>query len=309
MRGSTDVNCVKCGRTIEYRNAELSIIVKGLVCRNCNRSSINQSFADQRLNPIPSRTQSPLLPDLQNITDRVNPLSPLPPTPPFKSPVPKPRPNSSDFQNALPGLQYERIESNYVTRTFNRSKSPFPQTQFPSAARNNSPEPSTSSGMTGLNIFRLHLPSHHDSSGSDIDDPAPICSSNNTKNYITNFHECADKNCKSIKNHQTKIMDLKTRSERYKTSRKNFLRHTCSVKGCEKAFVSITLLWKHQDIFHRGNQPYICQTCGRGFSQSSALTKHKRTHTGEKPYICQTCGKGFSTSGALIRHKYSHNML
>ncbi|GIX66669.1 mitotic deacetylase-associated SANT domain protein [Caerostris darwini] len=53
-----------------------------------------------------------------------------------------------------------------------------------------------------------------------------------------------------------------------------------------------------------GTQP--CPTCGKIFSNSSALTKHKLTHSDERKYICQLCTKAFKRQDHLNGHMLTH---
>ena len=200
---------------------------------NIRKSNPKYNFVKQRERQS-SKPLSPPLPDLQNITNCVNPLSPLPQTPLHTSPVLRRMSNLSDripteealhtfgLSNIVPGLQeetqdesidpdkiankeFERWGSNYVPSPFSRTKSP---------------QPSTSRGIPGLSMLRLPLPPQHESSDSDIDDPILIKSPTSLRGYLTEFHECDNKNCKSDTHHLAKRKVLKTRAERSSNIRK-----------------------------------------------------------------------------------------
>ncbi|KAA0705355.1 hypothetical protein E1301_Tti009780 [Triplophysa tibetana] len=75
---------------------------------------------------------------------------------------------------------------------------------------------------------------------------------------------------------------------------------------CGKGFSTKGILRTHERI-HTGDRPFICVTCGRGFTQKFCLNNHERIHSGERPFTCQTCGKAFAQSATLGNHLLVHN--
>ncbi|XP_030249170.1 zinc finger protein 1035 [Sparus aurata] len=49
-----------------------------------------------------------------------------------------------------------------------------------------------------------------------------------------------------------------------------------------------------------------CHFCGKCFATTQSLKKHEHNHKGEKPYRCLECGKGFKRHAYLIGHKIVH---
>jgi KRAB domain-containing zinc finger protein len=62
-------------------------------------------------------------------------------------------------------------------------------------------------------------------------------------------------------------------------------------------------------MVYPGDTPYKCDICGKGFSQTSHLQTHIRTHTGDTPYTCDICGKRFSRNHSLQRHIRTHTVV
>uniref|UniRef100_T1JLZ8 C2H2-type domain-containing protein n=1 Tax=Strigamia maritima TaxID=126957 RepID=T1JLZ8_STRMM len=67
----------------------------------------------------------------------------------------------------------------------------------------------------------------------------------------------------------------------------------------------------HCGINFKRNKPllheFVCRykNCSYTFKTKGSLKRHERRHTGERPYNCELCGRNFTESGALKRHKQS----
>jgi len=114
----------------------------------------------------------------------------------------------------------------------------------------------------------------------------------------------------------------------YVLKRETLEPYVCDFHGCGKAFAIAGGLRIHKRV-HNGEKPFKCSECGRGFAESSNLSKHVRSgpsrrsirneehlhsylqmriHTGERPYACDFpgCGKSFTRADQLARHTATH---
>lgn len=59
---------------------------------------------------------------------------------------------------------------------------------------------------------------------------------------------------------------------------------------------------------HTKVKPLACNICGRRFSESSNLSKHRRTHAEVGAFMCRHpgCSKTFHRLDQLRRHKKTH---
>ncbi|KAJ2940196.1 hypothetical protein O0L34_g11762 [Tuta absoluta] len=74
---------------------------------------------------------------------------------------------------------------------------------------------------------------------------------------------------------------------------------------CGKAFSNRTLLNMHQTM-HTGERKYHCAHCGFRCTQKQNLISHIRTHTKERPFQCDMCPARWTTQSSLQRHRRSH---
>ena len=85
------------------------------------------------------------------------------------------------------------------------------------------------------------------------------------------------------------------------------------IYNCELCFKSLTTKYSlavHMKTVHLGQKKvYLCQICGKKFSQRSSYKQHCNAHNGIKPYKCDICDKAFVYHKSLKEHKFMHDSI
>ncbi|KAL3250308.1 hypothetical protein MRX96_055553 [Rhipicephalus microplus] len=104
--------------------------------------------------------------------------------------------------------------------------------------------------------------------------------------------------------HAKRLQKAKQNGEDGKREKPPFI---CDV--CNRSFERKNARTSHVRIHARTG--YECTDCGRRFSNSSHLSRHRRVHLedSEWPYACRVCGDGFTQRVSARRHeKNSHGI-
>lgn len=111
------------------------------------------------------------------------------------------------------------------------------------------------------------------------------CTSKRFKNLVECYH-CKVEDCQIL---------FETKEELENHTKIHNQLYKCNFPNCEKTFMKIINLRKHNKYHLKNKKRYICtfEGCNKSFTASYSLTLHYRIHTGITLYQCQKCEKKF----------------
>ncbi|EDW42812.1 testis-specific zinc finger protein topi [Drosophila sechellia] len=107
-------------------------------------------------------------------------------------------------------------------------------------------------------------------------------------------------------NEEKHLNKKKREKEARNTGAGRIRQYLCDI--CGKSYTQSSHLWQHLR-FHQGVKPFVCQeeNCDRKFTIRPDLNDHiRKCHTGERPYLCLVCGKRFLTGSVFYQHRLIH---
>ncbi|XP_017104986.2 testis-specific zinc finger protein topi isoform X1 [Drosophila bipectinata] len=107
-------------------------------------------------------------------------------------------------------------------------------------------------------------------------------------------------------NEEKHLNKKKREKETRNTGTGRLRQYLCDI--CGKSYTQSSHLWQHLR-FHQGVKPFVCQeeNCDRKFTIRPDLNDHiRKCHTGERPYHCLVCGKRFLTGSVFYQHRLIH---
>ncbi|KAH8289401.1 hypothetical protein KR054_004608 [Drosophila jambulina] len=152
-----------------------------------------------------------------------------------------------------------------------------------------------------------------DNNGDDDDESGQASQVDDTKDMLFQCDKCdrAYNSKRSLQSHRrlkhTEV-ELGATKEKAITERKAKKRkgpakvYKCHEKECNQTFRTERDLhghrWKHTGIF--------CDICGKPFTQSGNMMRHRQRHSGIKPHKCPECDATFYTQKELSSHSICH---
>ncbi|PSN57075.1 hypothetical protein C0J52_01732 [Blattella germanica] len=91
--------------------------------------------------------------------------------------------------------------------------------------------------------------------------------------------------------------------EKYSTFRSHCYRHVTEGRYRLHTRGGLTA---HQNV-HKLGRRFMCDVCGKTFTQKVNMQQHVKHHTGERPFACEKCGKCFAEKSHLNRHYSFHS--
>ncbi|XP_070384411.1 endothelial zinc finger protein induced by tumor necrosis factor alpha-like isoform X1 [Dermacentor albipictus] len=80
-------------------------------------------------------------------------------------------------------------------------------------------------------------------------------------------------------------------------------------KDCGRRFSNSSHLSRHRRTHLGVSEDFLCPECWTGFNRKDVMQRHMLSHTGERPYACRVCGDMFTQRVGARRHeKNSHGV-